>query len=115
MAMPATNDEVKTTFLDIMPYLRVNHRTHAVPAGPAPPANLYRIAMRTSCSQSVRLCFAVAFLFSTFALTPRYAQPQGEKAPAADKGAPEKPAEKTTFPPLPADAHVQQEIKFEGK
>jgi carboxypeptidase C (cathepsin A) len=43
------------------------------------------------------------------------AQDDHKPAPAADKNAPEKPADKVALPPLPADAHASQEIKLDGK
>jgi len=45
--------------------------------------------------------------------TPASAQPDKDK-PAADKPAAAAP-EKNALPPLPADAHVEQSIEFEGK
>ncbi len=58
---------------------------------------------------------AVACVLGGFALVAEGAWCQGEKAPAAEKGAPEKAPEKAALPPLPADAHVQQEIRLDGK
>ena len=57
---------------------------------------------------SVLCCFALHFDCAVAAGLRR-------PAPPATKAAAEKPAEKTALPPLPADAHVQQEIKLDGK
>ena len=77
---------------------------------------MYRISMRISYSPRVRLCFAVAFVLCCFAAASTSVWPQADKpASSGEKGGPEKPAEKSALPPLPADAHVPQEIKFDGK
>src|SRR5438067_7228220 len=78
---------------------------------------MYRIGMRISCLQNVRFCFAVAFVLCCFGFTSTSAWPQADKpATSGEKGGAEKAvAEKAALPPLPADAHVQQEIKLDGK
>jgi len=77
---------------------------------------MYRIAMRISCSQDVRLCFAVAFVLCCFGFTSTSVWPQAEKpATSGEKGGGEKSPDKVALPPLPADAHVQQEIRLDGK
>src|SRR5258708_35730242 len=41
---------------------------------------------------------------------------QGDKGPAADKPAADKAAaDKTALPPLPVEAHVQQQMQLDGK
>ncbi len=59
--------------------------------------------------------FALAFVLCCF--TPAFAVAQDEHKPpaGADKAGTEKPADKAALPPLPADAHVQQEMKLDGK
>ena len=91
--------------------MRFQHR----PESPA--TAMYRIEMRISCSQNVRLCFAVAFVLCCFGFTSTSVWPQADKPAASGEkgGRRESAAEKTALPPLPADAHVPQEIKLDGK
>jgi len=61
--------------------------------------------------------FAVACVLSclSFGFRPAFAQEDHKPAASGEKAAAEKPADKAALPPLPADAHVQQEIKLPGK
>ncbi len=78
---------------------------------------MYCIGMTNSAVRPVRFALSLACILSLFvsAWRPAPAQEDHKPAAGADKGAAEKPADKATLPPLPADAHVQQEIKLEGK
>jgi carboxypeptidase C (cathepsin A) len=77
---------------------------------------MYRIAMTISLVGRFRFSFVLAGVLCCSAFASTYAWSQGDKpAATADKGGPEKPADKAALPSLPADAHVQQEIKLEGK
>jgi carboxypeptidase C (cathepsin A) len=84
---------------------------------------MYRISMQRSLFLNRRitalnaLLFAICLGFSSFA-TPASAQADKDKAPATDSAANKDKsaaADKNALPPLPADAHVQQSIDFEGK
>ncbi len=79
---------------------------------------MYRISMTNSVLRHVRRKFALACVLCCFAFTSSRAWPQADQKPpagGADKSTAEKPADKAALPPLPADAHVQQEVKLEGK
>jgi carboxypeptidase C (cathepsin A) len=78
---------------------------------------MYCIGMTNSPLRNVRFAAALAGALFCIALVMNPACAQEDHKPSAggDKGAPEKPADKAALPPLPADAHVQQEIKLEGK
>ena len=78
---------------------------------------MYCIGMTNSPVRRVRFVLSLAFSLICLASVPRPALAQDDHKPAggADKSAAEKPADKAALPPLPADAHVQQEIKLEGK
>jgi carboxypeptidase C (cathepsin A) len=77
---------------------------------------MYRICMKNLSLQAVRSAFVFALVFSCTAFISSRALAQEHKPPAAGaEKAPEKPAEKSALPPLPAEAHVQQEMKLDGK
>ena len=61
------------------------------------------------------MALTLACVLSSFSCLPLVGPAQDEHKPAgpAEKGAPDKPV--VALPPLPADAHAQQEIKLEGK
>jgi carboxypeptidase C (cathepsin A) len=78
---------------------------------------MYRICMTNSFRRSARFVLIYAYVLCCFAFASNLAWTQDDRkpAPGADKTATEKPADKAALPPLPADAHVQQEIKLDGK
>src|SRR4051794_1178977 len=77
---------------------------------------MYRIGMANSSVGCARFSLILVCVLCYFVFTSNHAWSQGEKAPAgADKAAAEKPADKSSLPPLPADAHVPQDIKLDGK
>jgi carboxypeptidase C (cathepsin A) len=75
---------------------------------------MYGICMTVSLRRQP-LALACALGCFSFALTPVWSQSDkpagGGDKPAADKAAPDKSA----LPPLPADAHVSQQIQLDGK
>ena len=78
--------------------------------------DMYRIRMTNSPVQHVRFALSLAcILLIGSASSHVFAQDEHKPAAGSDKSAAEKPADKAALPPLPADAHVQQEIKLEGK
>src|SRR5215469_8549355 len=122
--IPAANDEVRKAFLNVIPNSRVNHRTEMLPRGkrchPRPigrPPDMYRSCMRNCSVGNAPSVFAVACVLSclSFGFRPAFAQEDHKPAASGEKAAAEKPADKAALPPLPADAHVQQEIKLDGK
>ncbi len=78
---------------------------------------MYLRVMTNSSRRFVPSALLFACVLSCLASGSRPAWTQDEHKPpaAADKAAAEKPADKAALPPLPADAHVQQEIKLDGK
>jgi len=66
--------------------------------------------VRVACAYASLLCCTAFFATDAWSQADK-APPAGDKPAAGDKAA----AEKSALPPLPADAHVQQEMKLEGK
>ncbi len=78
---------------------------------------MYRISMTGSTIRNASVRLTLLCALSAIALTGACAWSQGDKpAPSGDKPAADKAAaDKAALPPLPADAHVQQQIQLDGK
>jgi carboxypeptidase C (cathepsin A) len=72
--------------------------------------------MTISCLRTARLGGVLACALGCSTFLASYSWSQGDKGPAADKPAADKAAaDKTALPPLPAEAHVQQQMQLDGK
>jgi len=78
---------------------------------------MYGISMKISFKRTAPFHLAVALILCSSVCPPVRAWSQADKPPAtADKPAADKAsADKTSLPPLPPEAHVQQQMQLDGK